>query len=407
MAVGPSEVLLMSENAVLQQALAAVDKDYILSIRRQLHMYPEIGFDLPKTQALIRRELDAMGISYTEAYGKSSIVGFINPECKGFSIGLRADTDALPLTEKTDLPFASRHEGKMHACGHDAHTAMLLGAAKALKSVEAALSCKVVLIFQACEEGEFSGAKLLVEDGVCELFDVIVGIHVENWLESGTVGICPGAAMAASRPIRIEFFGKTAHATLPQSGINALAMAVETYTQLNGMLATEINPLEKYVCTVGKLHSGTTVNVLPDYAEMCISLRTYDKNTEKTIVEKIRAIAQNAAERRGGTIAFHGDAKALPLINHPTVSQKVLDSAAKLLGADKVVTMPQKLSSEDFSFYADKKPGAFLRLGTRNEEKGCVTLPHNNDFLLDEDALPIGSRTFVQFVLDNMNGIEL
>lgn len=397
----------MSELTAQKQALAAVDKDYILSIRRELHMYPEVAFDLPRTTALIRRELEAMGIPYTEQYGKSSIVGFINPDCKGFSIGLRADTDALPLTEKTGLPFASQHEGRMHACGHDAHTAMLLGTAKALKRVERELSCKVVLLFQACEEGEFSGAKLMVEDGVCDLFDVVVGMHVENWLQAGTVGICPGTAMAASHPMRIEFFGKTAHATLPQSGVNALAMAVETYNELNNVLATRMNPFEKYVCAVGKLHSGTTINVLPDYAEMGISLRTYDKQTEKFIVDNIRAIAENAATRRGGSIVFHENAKALPLINHPVVSQKVLDAAAQVLGADKVVPMPQKLSSEDFSFYADKKPGAFLRLGTRNEAKGCTTLPHNNDFMLDEDALELGSRVCVQFVLDSMNGFEI
>ena len=158
MAIGLSEVLSMLENTIREQALAAVDKDYILSIRRELHMYPEMAFDLPKTLALIRRELTAMDIPFTEEYGKSSIVAFINPECKGFSIALRADTDALPLTEKTDLLFASKHPGIMHACGHDAHTAMLLGAAKALKRVESQLTCKVVLIFQACEEGEFSGA---------------------------------------------------------------------------------------------------------------------------------------------------------------------------------------------------------------------------------------------------------
>ncbi len=390
----------------LTTALQAVDKDYILSIRHELHMYPEVAFDLPKTTALIRRELEAMGIPYTEQYGTSSIVGFINPDCKGFSIGLRADTDALRMDEKTGLPFASKHEGIMHACGHDAHTAMLLGTAKALKAVENELSCKVVLLFQACEEGEFSGAKLMVDDGVCDLFDVVVGMHVENWLEAGTVGICPGTAMAASHPMRLEFFGKTAHATLPQSGVNALAMAVETYNELHTMLATQMNPFEKYICAVGKLHSGTAVNVLPDYAEMTVSLRTYDKQTEQFIVDNIRAIAEHAATRRGGTMTLHENAKALPLVNHPVVSQKVLDSAAKLLGDDKVVTMPQKLSSEDFSFYADAKPGAFLRLGTRNEAKGCTTLPHNNDFMLDEDALELGSKVCVQFVLDNMTGFE-
>ena len=382
-----------------------VDKEYILRIRRELHRFPEVAFDLPKTLALIRRELEAMGIPYTERYGKSSIVAFINPDCTGFSIGFRADTDALPMTEKTGLPFASEHPGKMHACGHDAHTAMLLGTAKALKALESQLTCKVVLIFQACEEGEFSGAKLMVEDGVMDLVDVIVGMHVENWLESGTVGICPGVAMAASHPMRIEFFGKAAHATLPHTGADALAMAVETYNGINAMKATQMNPFEKYVCSVGLLRAGTTVNVIADYAEMTVSLRTYDTKTESFIVENIRALADNAAKRRGGTMVLHENAKALPLVNDPVISEKVLSSAAAVVGQEHVVTMPVKLSSEDFSFYVSKKPGAFLRLGTRNEAKGCVTLPHNNDFLLDEDALELGSKVFVQFVLDHMMGI--
>lgn len=391
----------------IQNAVMSVDKDYILSLRRELHMYPELAFDLPKTLALIRRELTAMDIPFTEEYGQSSIVAFINPECKGFSIALRADTDALPLTEKTNLPFASKHPGIMHACGHDAHTAMLLGTAKVLKSVESQLECKVVLVFQACEEGELSGAKLLVRDGITDLADIFLGMHIENWLESGTVGICPGVCMAASHPVHIEFFGKSAHASLPQSGVDALSMAVETYNGIINMKSTQMNPFEQYICSVGMLSAGTTDNVIPDYAEMKISLRTYDTAVEKFIVDNMRALAENAAARRGGTVAFHDDTKALPLLNNPALSQLVLQSAAKVVGEDKIVTMPKKLSSEDFSFYAAKKPSAFLRLGTRNAEKGCTTLPHNNDFMLDEDALPNGSRTFVQFVLDNMKGVNL
>ena len=378
-----------------------VDKDYILSLRHELHMYPELAFDLPKTTALIRRELDALGIPYTEEYGKSSIVGFLNPDCKTHSIALRADTDALPLNEKTDLPYASRFPDKMHACGHDAHTAMLLGAAKALKSVENTLSCRVVLIFQACEEGDQSGARLMVEDGVTELFDEIVGMHIENWLEVGSVGICPGVSMAASHPIYIEFFGKSAHATLPQSGINALAMAVETYNGINALQATCTDPFARYVCSVGMLRAGATDNVIPDYAEMMISLRTYDQKTEHFFVENIRRIAENAATVRGGTIAFRDEEKALPLENNARVSARVLQAAAKIVGEEQIVTMPQKLSSEDFSFYLSRRPGAFLRLGTRNAAKGCTTLPHNNDFLLDEDALALGSSIFVQFILDH------
>lgn len=389
----------------IQKVVASVDRDYILSLRRELHMYPELEFELPKTLALIRRELDAMGIPYTEDYGKSSIVAFLNPDCKGFSIALRADTDALPLTEKTDLPYASKHPGIMHACGHDAHTAMLLGTAKVLKSVEQELDCKVVLLFQACEEGEFSGAKLMVQDGIADQADIFVGMHIENWLDVGTVGICPGVCMAASHPLHIEFFGKSAHATLPQSGVDALAMAVETYNGIMNLKATQMNPFDQYVCTVGMLSAGTTDNVIPDYAQIKVSLRTYDTKLESFIVDNIRKIAENAAQRRGGTIAFHEDTKALPLVNHEEVSRQVLASAAKIVGEDKIVTMPKKLSSEDFSFYAAQKPSAFLRLGTRNAAKGCTTLPHNNDFMLDEDALELGSRVFVQFVLDHGKGL--
>ena len=388
----------------IAKVLTLVDKDYILSLRRQLHQYPELEFDLPKTLALIRRELESMGIPYTERYGESSIVAFLNPECEAFSIALRADMDALPLTEKTGLPFASQYPGRMHACGHDAHTAMLLGAAKVLKRVEKELRCKVLLLFQACEEGERSGAKQMVEDGIAAQADVFLGMHVENWLQSGTVGICPGVSMAASHPVHIEFFGKSAHASLPQSGVDALAMAVETYNGIVNMKATQMNPFEQYICSVGMLAAGSTDNVIPEYAQMKISIRTYDTQVEAFLVNTIRTLAENAAARRGGTIAFHDRAKALPVVNDPEVSKRVLAAAEKIVGAENIVTMPKKLSSEDFSFFAAEKPSAFLRLGTRNEQKGCTTLPHNNDFLLDEDALETGSKILVQFVLDNMMG---
>lgn len=386
----------------LNKALESVDGDYIVAIRRELHQYPELCFELPVTLSIVRRELESMGIPYTESYGRSSITAFINPDCKGLSIGIRADMDALPLTEKTGLPYASKHPGKMHACGHDAHTAMLLGTGRALKAVEDQLTCRVVLIFQACEEGEESGAREMVKDGLMDQVDLIIGMHIENWLEHGTIGICPGVSMAASHPVRLEFFGRSAHATLPQSGANALAMAVKTYTGIQAMLATRMNPFDQYVCSVGMLSAGSTDNVIPDYAEMKISLRTFDLEVQDFILEGIREIADHAAREEGGTMRLRSDTKALPLVNDPQVTRQVLASAAKVVGEDKIAEMPRKLSSEDFSFYLEKKPGAFIRLGTRNEDKGCVTLPHNNDFMLDEDALETGSKVCVQLVLDKM-----
>ena len=384
-----------------------IDKDYIIGIRREIHQYPEVGFELPKTVALVKRELDKMGISYTEKYGKSSVVATINPEKKDFTIGIRADMDALLINEKTDVPFKSKHEGKMHACGHDAHTAMLLGTAKALKELESEINCRIKLLFQPSEEGKESGAEYMVKDGVMDDIDIIIGQHIENWLDVGTVGVCKGASMASSRTIKIEFFGKAAHATLPHSGIDTLAAAVKTYNNIQFMLTREINPFDRYVCSVGKLSAGTTQNVIADYAEMLISVRAYRDEVDEHIAKRIEQIAKNAADELGAEVKVDSKLKCYVVYNDPYISDLVLSSAAKVIGKENLAEMPAKMSSEDFSQYLTKKPGVFFRLGTRNKEKGITTLPHNNDFNIDESALPIGSQVCVQFVLDNMNGIDM
>lgn len=384
-----------------------IDKDYIIGIRREIHQYPEVDFELPKTIALVKRELDKMGIPYTEEYGKSSVVATINPEKKDFTIGIRADMDALLISEKTDIPFKSKYEGKMHACGHDAHTAMLLGTAKALKESESKINCRVKLLFQPSEEGKESGAEYMVADGVMDDIDIIIGQHIENWLDVGTVGVCKGASMASSRTIKIEFFGKTAHATLPHSGIDTLAAAVKTYNNIQFMLTREMNPFDRYVCSVGKLSAGTTQNVIADYAEMLISVRAYSSEVDEHIAKRIEQIAQNAADELGAEVKVDSQLKCYVVYNNPYISDLVLSSATKVIGEENLAKMPVKMSSEDFSQYLTKKPGVFFRLGTRNKEKGITTLPHNNDFNIDESALPIGSKVCVQFVLDNMNGIDM
>ena len=383
-----------------------IDKDYIISLRRKIHEYPEIGFELPETIALVKRELDKMGIPYTEEYGKSSVVATINPDKKGFTIGIRADMDALLINEKTDVPFKSKIEGRMHACGHDAHTAMLLGTAKALKELESEINCRVKLLFQPSEEGKESGAEYMVADGVMDDIDIIIGQHIENWLDAGTVGVCKGASMASSRTVKIEFFGKTAHATLPHSGVDALAAAVKTYNNIQFMLTREINPFDRYVCSVGKLSAGTTQNVIADYAEMLISVRAYSNEVDEHIAKRIEQIAQNAADELGAEVKVDSLLKCYVVYNDPYISDLVLTSAAKTIGEENIAEMPVKMSSEDFSQYLTKKPGVFFRLGTRNKEKGITALPHNNDFNIDESALPLGSQVCVQFVLDNMNGID-
>ncbi len=383
------------------------DKDYILSLRHEIHEYPEVGFDLPKTIALVKRELGNLGIEYTEKYGESSVVATINPDKSHFTIGIRADMDALLIEEKTALPFKSKIKGQMHACGHDAHTAMLLGTAKALKEMEDQISCRVMLVFQPSEEGIRSGAEELVKGGVMDEIDVIIGMHIENWLPSGSIGVCKGSSMASSRNFRVDFHGATAHATLPHSGIDALATAIRTYNNIQYMLGREINPFSKYVCSVGKLSGGTSQNIIADHAYMLGTIRTFDMELDAFLIKRIEEIANNTAKEVGAKAVLDTSLKAFVVYNNPYISDLVLKSGEKIVGKDKIVNMPEKLSSEDFSQYLTKKPGVFIRLGTRNEEKGCVTLPHNNDFLIDEDAFPVGTDTCVQFVLDNMNGIDM
>ncbi|MBR4442435.1 MAG: amidohydrolase [Clostridia bacterium] len=381
--------------------MSLIDADYIVRIRRQLHMYPELEFDLPRTLALVRGELDRMRIPYTEKYGRSSIVAYLNPDCKGPTLGIRADMDALPLTEKTGLPFASRIEGHMHACGHDGHTAILLGAAQALKAVEDQLNCRVILIFQACEEGRYTGAKLLVQDGLMDEIDRVCGLHLEPTMESGCIGACPGQAMAASHPIIVEFFGKTAHATLPQSGVDALAMAARFYMDLQLVLTRERNPLrDECVISVGSLHSGTTTNVVPDYAELKISLRAFDPALEERLVNRIRALAEHIAQDAGGRAAVTEEVKAPTLYNDPEMCERLLASARKIVGEEGIRPVARRISSEDFAFYAQKKPAVFFRLGIRNEEVGSVVSAHCNNYMMDEAALPNGAAVFVQFALD-------
>lgn len=378
-----------------------IDKEYVIKIRRLLHEYPETGFGLKKTVALVKSELEKIGISYTEKYGTSSIVGMLNPECKGFCIGIRADMDALPIDEKVESSFKSKNAGKMHACGHDAHTAILLGTAKALFEISNTLSCKVVFVFQASEEGPDSGAERMVKDGVMDDIDLIIGLHVDGWAPVGSVGICKGDALASQRNFMVEFFGKTAHASLPQTGRDSLAAAIKTYNNLYLSLAREMNPFTRYVCSVGKLAAGKTHNIVADYAEMLGTVRAFDKSVDDFIMNKIKIIAANAAEECGCKAEVSSRFNVYVLYNDPSWSDNLIASAEKVVGKDNIVDISPKLSSEDFSHYLTKKPGVLFRLGTRNENKGITSLPHNSDFQIDEDALEIGCKVFVQFVLDN------
>jgi len=377
-----------------------IDKDYVINIRRMIHEYPEIGFDLPRTTALVKSELDKMGIPYTEKYSEGSVVGYINPDVTNYTIGLRADMDALLMKETNDIPYKSKIDGQMHACGHDAHTAMLLGAAKALKQMESELKCRVMLLFQPSEEGAKSGAAVMVENGVMDEIDIIAGMHVEGRMDAGKMGVCKGESQASSRNFKIEIFGNAAHATLPHKGNDALSAAVNTYSNIQATLLRKVSPVAEYVFFIGKLHSGTTHNVVADYAEMVGTVRTFDMEIDKLIIDTVEEVAEHTAKNFGCTAKVSSHVKGLVVYNDYELSDFALGAIAKTIGEEHIAPMPKKMGAEDFSIYLTKKPGVFMRIGTRNKEKGITTLAHNNDFMIDEEVLHNGSATFVQFVLD-------
>ncbi len=384
-----------------------IDKDYIIKLRREIHMYPEVDYDLPKTVALVKRELDSMGVPYTEKYGKGSVVAYINPEKEAFTIGIRADMDALRMTEANDCEYRSRHEGMMHACGHDAHTAILLGTAKALKEMESELACRVKLVFQPSEEGVTSGAMMMIENGVMEDIDIMTGLHVGTVLDAGKLGVCPGVFMASSRHFKIEISGKCVHATTYHKGIDALAIAVKMYEGIQSIFANEVNPKDRVVCRVTKLQSGTAQNIVPDYALIQGTIRTLNVPLSGFIHDRILKLAESLSKLYNIDIKVHAPLKSTCVYNNPYLSELMLKSMEKVVGKENAVIVEYGMGSEDFSRFTDIVPSVFYRLGIRNEDKGINQLAHQTDFKIDEDALIYGAQNFVQFVIDNQNGIDM
>ncbi len=369
-------------------------------------MYPEVDFDLPKTVAVVKRELEAIGIPYTEKYGKSSVVGYVNPEKEGFTIAIRADMDALRLQESLDLPYRSKNDGYMHACGHDAHTAMLLGVAKVLKAMEEKLDCRVKLLFQPSEEGVKSGAIMMIENGVLDDVDVIIGQHVTHALETGVMGVCPGESQASSRHFKIEVFGKSAHAALSHTGIDALAVAVRMYNAIQLVLSREISPLERYLCSIGTLNAGTTHNNVADHAVMTGTIRTFNTELSGFIFKRIEQIAKGLSEETGAKITVEGPLKSVCVYNNPYLSELVMESMKKVVGEENTVYFNIGMGSEDFSRFGEVVPAVFFRLGTGNKKKGITASVHHDDFNISEDALINGVKTMIQFVVENQKGID-
>lgn len=368
--------------------------EYAVSIRRHLHEYPEVGFELEKTAAFVSDELNKIGIPNTDKYGKCSVVGEIGQGER--IIALRADMDALPIEERTDVPFKSRIQGQMHACGHDSHTGVMLAVAKFLKSHESELNCRVRFIFQPAEESAVSGAKMMVDNGVMDGVDKIICTHCENEFEVGTIGLHKGDYMAACIPMTITFFGKSSHAALPQYGIDAVAMAVGAYVEMKKAVKEEANGA-KYIWSVGTFNGGTAHNIICDKVKMDISFRFYDMDFAKRTEKRVKEICTAVSERYGGRYEIDWHMSTGPVYNDDEITERFGEIIEE--NGINICQMPQRMSSEDFGWYLTKSRGMIFRFGTRNEELGCTALAHRCDFKIDEEGIRYAIITFCAYIM--------
>ena len=385
-----------------------IDNDYLISLRRELHMYPELRWDLPRTAALVKRELDAIGVEYeADVYGRNTIVATINPEKTGFTIGIRADMDALPIQENNhDRPYRSKNDGVMHACGHDAHTAMLIGTAKALHELKDSINCRVKLLFQPCEEGRPSGAKTMCEHGVMKDIDCIIMCHVNCVDDVHVISSCPGATNSSSVAFKITLEGKAVHVATPHAGIDALAAGVRIYNEIQMLISREVDPFDTCVMSVTKMHAGETVASNADRCVMEGSLRCFKDCTMQWAQARLEEIVKLNAEISRTPWSLEWSGEPLPAAhNDDKMYAAFVPSARKVVGEERVIILPPSPGAEDFAYYEKEKPGLLFGLGLRNEAKRACYPAHNKDWDIDEDGLETGVRTFVQFVLDNMNGI--
>ena len=376
------------------------DLDYMIRIRREIHEYPEVGFDLEHTLMVVKRELDAMGIESTNKYQESSLVGYIGPEDAKKVIGIRTDMDALPLTETTGLPFASKIPGKMHACGHDCHTAVLLGIAKALKPLEKTLKCRVKLIFQPAEEVAPSGGRLMVEKGLLDDVTEVFTMHVTVGRDSGTIMLNKANMNASCHTFKIMIHGKSAHAAAPQNGIDAIALANRIYYSIQQMRAREIGAFEPVVVGIGEIHGGAVHNIISDYAELTGTVRAHSQKVEDLTYRRINEIAENACREVGATCEVKWNEYMPPAWNDPELAQKIIDIAGDMLGKDKVLDKPLGMGAEDFSYYVEKVRGARFLWGV-HEPGTPRTAGHNGNFMVDESTFTIPADIYIRYVLEN------
>ena len=385
------------------RALAEQYAPYIIERRRYYHQHPELSFKEWETTKALIEDVKAMGITDIQTFDDyPGFVATLDTGRPGRTVMLRADIDALPVKEGTGLPFASVNEGVMHACGHDNHIAMLLGAAKILCDVKDEIPCgKVKFIFQSAEEVAY-GSKYYVEHGVLDGVDAIFGMHIWGTLDAPLVSVDSGNRMASMDNFTIKVKGLQSHGSAPQDGHDAIVAASAIVMALQTFVSRVNNPVNPLVLSVGKFHGGAMYNIICPDVELVGTIRTYSNALRKVMEEKLRQIIESTAAAHFCEAELLFSPMPPAVINEfPELNAIAKEAALKLFGPEGVIDeFPALMGSEDFALFTEKIPGFFAFLGTRNVEKGITATNHNEKFTSDEDVLFRGSALSAQFAVD-------
>ena len=379
-------------------------RETVISWRRYLHQNQELSFNEERTAQFVADTLASFGNLEITRPTLTSVVARLTGSRPGPVLAMRADIDALPIEEKNTHDFVSRHPGVMHACGHDGHTSMMLGAAKVLSARRGELAGEIRFVFQHAEELNPGGAEELVKAGVMDGVDMIIGAHLWLPMPYGKVGVRGGALMASPDNFVITITGSGGHAAIPHETIDSIAIAAQVITNLQHIVARNVDPLASAVVSVTRIAGGTTWNVIPGQVELAGTVRTFDPALRARMPELMKRIVAGITAAHGATFTFDWDAGYRPVINDEKASDLLRRAVVRALGAEALVEAIPTMGGEDFSAYQEKVPGSFFFIGARNEERGITNPHHHECFDLDERALDSGTRIFVAAAMEMLGG---
>ena len=363
--------------------------------RRHLHRNPEVSFHEENTSRFVYETLESFGGLELDRPTKTSVVARLVGARQGRTLAIRADMDALPVQEENDFEFASQNPGAMHACGHDGHTAMLLGTARILSGMKDRINGEVRFLFQHAEELSPGGAEEMVEAGAMEGVDTVIGAHLWSNLPVGKIGVTYGPMMAAPDTFEITIKGKGGHAAMPHEVVDSIAVGAQVVTNLQHVVSRDTDPMDNVVVSVTRFTGGTTHNVIPGTVEMVGTVRTLDPDLRQRVPEIMERVVKGVTEAHGAGYDFEYQFGYRPVINDDDVTAVIEETVREDFGEEALELVPSNMGGEDFSAFLQRAPGAFFLVGAGNEERGIVYPHHHPRFTIDEDALEYGVKVFL------------